>query len=153
MKNLKRYHHIASLLPLIILSGLLLTTEVRAASLLNEGRAAGEEVWEGTLDYVTAKFRLVVKFSREGSDQIRGKLISLDQNNVEFSFDSLTYKDSYVYFEIEPIAAVFEGAISQDGSELAGRWTQPSGPRPLILKRTNNGFTPKNVQPQTRRGT
>lgn len=148
---LRRVLLITSMLPMLIMC--LWAVEANAASRVADDKAKGEEVWEGTLDYGTAKFRLVVKFNKENNDQIRGKLISLDQNNAVFTFASVIYKDSYVYFEIEPIAAVFEGAVSQDGSELAGRWTQPSGPRPLILKRTDQGFTPKNVQPQAKRGT
>ena len=145
--------HLTSLLPLAILLCLFMSTGAKAASLLANDKANNEEVWEGTLDYVTAKFRLVLKFTRESDRSIKGILISLDQNSAEFSFEPTIYKDSYVHFEIEPIAAVFEGAISRDGSELAGRWTQPSGPRPLVLKRTDKGFIPKNVQPQTKRGT
>jgi hypothetical protein len=83
-----------------------------------------QEIWEGTLDHVTYKLRLVLKVSKAGDRSFKATLVSLDQGNKEFPIHSLAYEDSFVHFELPEIEASFTGGLSRDGSEIAGRWRQ-----------------------------
>ncbi len=101
----------------------------------------GQETWEGTIDYVSTKLRLILKVSKAKDGKTSASLISVDQNNIELPVDSITYEGRFVHFEIERIGAIFEGALSRDGSEIAGQWRQ-AVTRPLIFKRKVSNANP-----------
>ncbi len=90
------------------------------------------EIWNGTLDVKVAKLRLQMELTPDG-DNWSGKMISLDQGNVEMVMDSVTRSEDVLSFEIKKMAVKFEGNL-KDGI-LSGTFTQRGQPFPLEFKK------------------
>ncbi len=90
--------------------------------------------WRGTLSSPAGKLRLILKISRGADGKLKATLDSPDQGAVDLQVDSITFKDSYVRFEMQMIQASFDGGLSRDGSEIAGQFRQGL-PSPLVLNR------------------
>ncbi|PYT04865.1 MAG: hypothetical protein DMF60_13900, partial [Acidobacteria bacterium] len=73
-----------------------------------------------------------------------GEADSPDQGVPDLSVDTITFKDSYLRFEMKDIDANFDGGLSRDGSEISGQFRQGS-PLPLLLKR--DGSAPNSNPP------
>ncbi len=73
-------------------------------------------------------------------------LISLDQQNGRMPLSSVSVRGGKVRFEIRRPAAVFEGTMNADGSELVGTWTQGTRGTPLVLKRQAKSAAVKRPQ-------
>lgn len=88
--------------------------------------------WEGTLDVKGTTLRLVLTLAN-GPDGATGKLVSVDQNNVELPVTRITEEGSRVKLVVSMVGGGFEGDVK--GDEIAGTWTQGPGSLPLVFKR------------------
>src|SRR4030095_7318978 len=64
---------------------------------------------------------------------LKASLDSPDQGASDLRVDTITFKDSYLWFEMKDIQATFDGGLSRDGSEISGPFRQGL-PSPLLLK-------------------
>ena len=88
--------------------------------------------WEGTLDVKGTTLRLVLTFAN-GPDGATGKLVSVDQGNIEIPVTTITEEGTHVKLTVTMVSGGFEGDLK--GGELAGTWTQGPGSLPLVFKR------------------
>jgi hypothetical protein len=91
-----------------------------------------EGAWEGPLDVNGKVLRLRVQLAN-GPDGATGKLISLDQGNVEITIATITQDGARLKLLITMISGAFDGELK--GDELTGTWTQGPLSLPLVLKR------------------
>jgi len=91
-----------------------------------------EGSWEGPLDVNGKVLRLRVQLAN-GPDGATGKLISLDQGNVEIAIATITQDGARLKLLITMISGAFDGELK--GDELTGTWTQGPLSLPLVLKR------------------
>lgn len=97
-------------------------------------------IWRGTLE-AGVPLRLNVRISG-GS----GTMDSVDQGDLGRKIDAVSFKDKAVRLELKSIGGVYEGAMSDDGAEIAGRWTQGGASLPLTLRRAEEPFVLKRPQ-------
>jgi hypothetical protein len=93
-----------------------------------------EGTWEGALDAMGTKLRLVCKLAnKEGVGA--GTLTSVDQGNAEIPISSVTQKDSSLVLEVSAVGGTYKGNINAAGNQLTGTWTQGMGSLPLVLNK------------------
>jgi len=88
--------------------------------------------WEGALDVQGKSLRLALTLAN-GPDGATGKLVSLDQNNVEMPVTTILEEKSRLKLTVVMVSGGFDGEIK--GDEIAGTWTQGGGSLPLTFKR------------------
>lgn len=94
-----------------------------------------EGYWQGALGSGASKLRLALTITKSSDGKITGKADSLDQG-ASFAMENFTFAAPAFHFEIKVIGGVYEGALSKDGSEITGTWTQTGVPtQPLNFKR------------------
>lgn len=93
-----------------------------------------EGSWQGTLDAAGTKLRLVLNVTKSEAGIYGGKLDSLDQG-ATIPIDTITVNTDAVRVEIKSVAAVFEGVLNKERTELTGTFTQGGQPFPLSFKR------------------
>jgi pimeloyl-ACP methyl ester carboxylesterase len=74
--------------------------------------------------------------SKDSSGGFKATLDSPDQGASNLPIDKITLTDSFVHFEKQDIQAIFDGAISRDGTEIAGSLRQGIV-SPLVLKKVS----------------
>ena len=117
-----------------------------AQSQNDTSRPAGADVaaqtiqgsWQGVLNSPAGKLRLVLKVSRASDGTLRAALDSPDQGAADLPVDSITFKDSYLWFEMKAIQASFDGGLTRDGTEIAGSFKQGL-PSPMVFRRESAG--------------
>lgn len=87
--------------------------------------------WQGALHPDGQTLNLVLELTAESDGTGNGTLTSVDQGNNAIPLSQFTQSGKAVTFVIQPIAGKFEGKLSDDGTQLAGTWTQ--GPNTLPL--------------------
>jgi pimeloyl-ACP methyl ester carboxylesterase len=97
-----------------------------------------EGSWEGSVKSAVGTLRLVLNVSKSPSGDFKATLDSPDQGASNLPIDKLTLTDSFVRFEKKDIQIVFDGALSRDGTEIAGSLRQGIV-SPLVLKRISKG--------------
>jgi pimeloyl-ACP methyl ester carboxylesterase len=91
--------------------------------------------WRGTLSASSGQFRLVLKVVQTPAGRFNATLDSRDQNASDLPLEDVTYADRILRFELAASSpAVFEGALSRDGTEIAGYWQQGAS-LPLVFTR------------------
>ena len=90
--------------------------------------------WHGTLEAGGQKLRLVVTVTKSDAGAYAGKLDSLDQG-ATIPIDTIMVNGDAVRLEIKSVAAVFEGVLNKERTELTGTFTQGGQPFPLTFKR------------------
>ena len=94
--------------------------------------------WAGTLDFGTAKLRLVLHvLSFDGG--AKAGLDSPDQGVSAIPVTTLTGDGKAVAFGLASIGASFKGTLSADGRSIAGTFTQNGRDTPLTLARLAPG--------------
>jgi pimeloyl-ACP methyl ester carboxylesterase len=91
-------------------------------------------VWQGTLKVQLFQLRLLFKI-REEDGKLLGTFDSLDQNSGAIPLSKISLQDSNVVLESDKIAMVFNGKLSEDGSEVDGKWNQAGREMPLVIRR------------------
>jgi len=117
---------------------LLLTAAAQAAGV------AGN--WQGTLDVGAAKLRLAFHITKDSSGGYASKLDSIDQGASGISVQQTSVNGNSVHMEMPSLAATYEGTLKEDGSEIAGTFTQRGLALPLALKRVDVVETLKRPQ-------
>jgi uncharacterized protein (TIGR03435 family) len=108
------------------------------------GRAAGQAVaqgpqdiggtWQGTIQ-AGGTARVVLKISKGGgAGGWNGELYNIDSGNASV-VPSIALQGADVRFAIASIEASYAGKLGEDGTSMAGTWTQGSGSYPLNLAR------------------
>ena len=107
-----------------------------------------EGSWQGTLD-AGQKLRLALTITKNANGTYSGNLNSIDQGTV-IPIDVITvdYDDS-VRLVLRSIGAMFNGKLSEDGSELTGQFSQGGAVRPLSFKRAQAASPPASPTPAT----
>lgn len=92
--------------------------------------------WQGILNSQVGKLRLVLKLSKAPDGALKATMDSPDQGAAGLPVDTITFKDSYLRFEMKDIEASFDGGLSRDGTEISGQFRQGlPWPSPLVLRR------------------
>jgi len=97
--------------------------------------------WQGTLVSSVGRLRLILKVSKAAHGSYTATMDSPDQRAPNLRVDTITFKDSYVHFEMNDINASFDGGLSKDGSEISGEFLQ-GVLSPLVLKREGSTAQP-----------
>jgi len=88
--------------------------------------------WQG----MVSKLRLILKIEQAADGSFTAKLTSVDQGNVTLPVDTVTFEPTGgLRLEMKRIGAVYEGKLSEDGSELVGTWRQGGASVPLSFRR------------------
>ncbi len=94
--------------------------------------------WQGVLEASGQRLRLVLKLKKTADGGYTGTVDSPDQpGSNDLRIDTIAYKDAALRFEMTDIAASYEGAVSRDGAEIAGRWKQGALNAPLLFRRAD----------------
>ncbi len=96
-----------------------------------------EGTWEGVLDAMGTKLRLVLKLTKAQDGSGSGILDSLDQN-ASLPIDTVTQEGSNLNFEIRVVSGFYAGKMSAAKTEIVGDWTQGGNKLPLTFKRTQS---------------
>jgi pimeloyl-ACP methyl ester carboxylesterase len=105
---------------------------------------AGE--WQG----MVSRLHLIVKIEQTADGSFTAKLTSVDQGNVTIPIDVVSFSPANVLrLELRSIGAVYEGKLSDDGSEVAGTWQQGGNSIPLKLHRPGAAATKPTLKPKT----
>ncbi|HVG29486.1 MAG TPA: alpha/beta fold hydrolase [Pyrinomonadaceae bacterium] len=113
-------------------------------------RVSVEGEWRGTLEIAgVGKLRLVVKLKRQAG-RLVATLDSPDQGANDLPLADVTYADRVLRFVLETPGApgVYEGALSNDGAEIEGYWSQGGARRPLNLTRAGASSAAQATTPQ-----
>jgi uncharacterized protein len=104
--------------------------------------------WQGSLRPGTApiELRLVLHVTRDEKGALKATLDSLDQGSNGIPVSSVALTNGAVRLELAIIKASYDGKLSADGAEIAGRWKQGSLETPLVFKRL--ATAPKLARPQ-----
>lgn len=104
-----------------------------------------EGTWQGTLDTGGVKLRLGLNLSQSGG-VYKSTLDSIDQGAMGIPVKQTTVTGAKLRLDMPNMAATFEGTLSDDGSRIAGTFTQGAG-MPLVFRRVDAIETLK--RPQT----
>lgn len=94
--------------------------------------------WQGVLDVGAAKLRLVLHFTAEADNTLRGTMDSPDQSAAGMKIDTITLEGQTLKFVMQGIGASYEGTVSivnGDASEITGKFSQGGATLPLNFKR------------------
>ena len=92
--------------------------------------------WQGSLKPTPViELRLALEITNAPTGGAGGVMISVDQGGAPIPITALTEKSGIVHLETKPVSGVFDGKLSQDGSEIAGNWEQGARTMPLTFKR------------------
>ena len=105
-----------------------------------------EGIWQGALDAGSIKLRLVLKISKAQDGSFAATFDSIDQGASGIPVSSIIYKDRSVSFELKSAGGSYEGTMSEDGSEITGRWKQGGAVLPLTFRRDEK--VPETRRPQ-----
>jgi pimeloyl-ACP methyl ester carboxylesterase len=122
------------------------------AAVIAKPNVEGE--WQGTLEVAgVGKFRLTLKLKRQAG-RLVGALDSPDQGASDLPLADVTYADRVLRFVLPTPEApgTYEGALSSDGTEIEGYWSQSGVRRPLSFTRVAaaaNAAPSSNANPAT----
>jgi pimeloyl-ACP methyl ester carboxylesterase len=111
---------------------------------IDAGSITGE--WQG----MVARLHLIVNVEQASGGTFTGKLISVDQGNISIPIDAVSFSPSRALrLEMKSIGAVYEGKLSDDGTELTGTWQQGGNSAPLSLHRPGVTAARSTLKPRT----
>jgi uncharacterized protein len=92
--------------------------------------------WQGSLQpNPIIELRLALEIKDKNEDVLYGMMTSLDQGSARIPFTAKADKAGVVKIDVPKIGSTFEGQLSADGSEIAGKWQQGGQKFPLVFKR------------------
>lgn len=121
---------------------LITVAALAAAQPANFGAVVG--TWQGTLDAGVVKLRLALHVS-EQDGRVAATLDSLDQNARGLPVTEISVDGSRLSLQFATLRATYEGTLSEDGSRIAGTFTQ-AGALPLEWRRVERIETPARPQ-------
>jgi pimeloyl-ACP methyl ester carboxylesterase len=98
--------------------------------------ATPSAIWRGAINAGGSKLRLVLRVYTAADGKLSAALDSVDQpgaNNLRV--DAISIEKNHLHFEMKGINAVYDGDISEGGSDIHGTFTQNSGGLPLDFHR------------------
>ncbi len=102
--------------------------------------------WQGSLRQGPAELRLVLHVQGETEDNYKATVDSLDQGAKGIPVSKVQFADGVVRIELARIQAVYEGKLSDDGSEIDGHWKQGPVDAPIVFRRL--AAAPELARPQ-----
>ncbi|MEO5804827.1 MAG: hypothetical protein ABIR24_14990 [Verrucomicrobiota bacterium] len=99
------------------------------------GKSELHGYWKGTLAVKGIELRLALKIAEEEGGKFTALVDSIDQGSKNLPASFITYSKPAVEIEFRGIGGKFEGEINNEGSEMAGIWTQLGNSTPLVFKR------------------
>lgn len=96
---------------------------------------SAEGIWQGSIQAGAIKLRLAFHISKDDKGGLLTKWDSIDQGAKDLPTRQTTFTDKKLHIEINA-ATKFDGTMSDDGSEIAGTFTQGAA-IPLRLKRVD----------------
>ncbi|MDP8982639.1 MAG: alpha/beta fold hydrolase [Acidobacteriota bacterium] len=95
-----------------------------------------EGTWQGTLQAGGVPLRLGLHISRGASGLLSSTLDSIDQGAMGLPVKETTFSSRNLHLEMPNLKATYEGTLSDDGTEIAGTFTQGM-PLPLTFRRVD----------------
>jgi pimeloyl-ACP methyl ester carboxylesterase len=92
--------------------------------------------WEGSLDTGAGQLPLVFNITRGDDGSLAGTLDSPNQGAFGIPVTAVSVEGSAVSLEIAAVAGGFSGTLSDDGSTIAGTWSQGPASLPLTVTRS-----------------
>ncbi len=90
--------------------------------------------WEGTLNIQGRTVRVAVILTADPSGIAKGKLVNLDQGDLEIPASTVTINGKRLEFESRAISGTYKGTLAEDG-EISGEWAEGAVRAPLVLKK------------------
>jgi pimeloyl-ACP methyl ester carboxylesterase len=100
--------------------------------------------WLGVLEIQGLELRLGLT-ANAADGKLTAVIDSIDQN-AKIPVTRIETRGAKVRLEARSIAGGFQGAISADGAELSGTWSQGGSSWPLVFKRQEKPFVAKRPQ-------
>lgn len=91
-------------------------------------------VWQGGLKVNIMELRLLFKLNGSGSE-MKGTMDSMDQGAKDMPLDEVVSKGRSLHLEMRSIGGMYDGEMSEDGSEINGEWKQGGRTFPLKIMR------------------
>lgn len=107
--------------------------------------------WNGTLKVGTVELRLVVRVAKLPDGTYAGMLDAPDSGRKAVPTDKIVFARENVVLEFKQVPVRFEGALSKDGSEISGTWTQAGRPFPLSFHRAKQAPERRNRPQEPKR--
>jgi len=118
---------------LLVALVVLIFPHARAMAQETNAAAGLEGTWEGVLG---GRLHLVVTIHKTSNGELAGLMDSTDQH-ATLPIEKASQDGSKVRFEVSRVGGIYQGAMSTDGSEISGSWTQTGVPeQPLSFKRS-----------------
>jgi hypothetical protein len=89
--------------------------------------------WEGTVQFGKFKFRMIVRIAKTDEGKIGVTIDIPDQGMKGMPATALLYNHPSVRLEIDAFGAAYTGALSSDGTEIAGGFDEGPGGKPVSL--------------------
>ena len=103
--------------------------------------------WQGVLD--AAKLRIVLHFTAEADNTLRGTMDSPDQGAAGLKIDTVTLEGQTLRFVMKALGASYEGTVNSAASEITGKFTQGGVTFPLNFKPGTAAAMAPPKRPQT----
>ena len=85
--------------------------------------------WEGELGNGPQQIHLLVSFTELPNHAVAGNL-SIPEQNTSLDINVIKVDGKSVRLEVQRVGGVYQGTLSDDGSEIRGTWTQTAVPTP-----------------------
>jgi uncharacterized protein len=101
--------------------------------------------WSGDLEVMGQKIPLIINLDQNG-DELIGTMDSPKQGAFGIKLSKAMFDGTLLFFEINSIAASYEGIFM--GDQISGTFQQGGVSLPLNFKRISNEEAPKDLKPQ-----
>jgi fermentation-respiration switch protein FrsA (DUF1100 family) len=93
--------------------------------------------WQGTLDAMGTKLRIVFRVAENPDGSWKTVLDSPDQGAKDIPVSETAIRGDSVIFRVASVMGVYEGRLLPDGKSIQGAWTQGGMTFPLELTKTD----------------
>ena len=128
-----------------LFAGVILFSVASAGANVSSNRTL-EGSWLGALKVSGIEVRIVFNVKTDPNGTLIASLDSPDQGATGIVVDRVVFDAGKVTFESTSIHGRFEGTMSEDGSNIEGKWTQSGISLPLTIKHVTE--VPKPNRPQ-----
>jgi uncharacterized protein len=94
-------------------------------------------LWVGILETQGQKVRLILHVTQDSAGALSAKLDVPDQGASDLPIDSISLQGQTFSFAAKNLGLSYEGALTSDGSEIAGQLKQGPGTFPVTFKKTD----------------
>jgi uncharacterized protein len=93
--------------------------------------------WQGTLDVMGSKLRIVFRVEKNTDGSFKTVLDSPDQGAKDIPVNETIIKGDSLFFKVAVVTGGYEGLVQKDGNTVKGIWKQGGMSFPLDLSRTD----------------